>query len=125
MSVMLEALDGRDPLAFTAALGVLRVLESRDVPLRLSWDDRTATARLHGVGTVDDVVGELVAAFKGTGDALAVGLPAGLPPRKAGSKGPDPSHLDRSEFSRLCQEHPAAWVSALWTDLARHRPGTW
>lgn len=57
----LPALDGRTPLGFLAALGVLRLLidHTHHQP-RLSWSPRTGTAVLHDTHEdIDSLVDEL------------------------------------------------------------------
>ena len=66
MTVRLDGLDGSNPLAFLAALGTLRVLDTaaraRSEPLpRMAWEDRGRwRPLLHGPGTLDEVVEAVV-----------------------------------------------------------------
>lgn len=120
--VRLPALDGRQPLAFLAALGVLRLLDvHRGHDVRLSFSLTDAVAVLHGVDDLDAVVAELVAAVDSVPDAGALpGVPANFPPPGAA---PDRMRMSRSELRELVsslQENDAeqlAWVQALVTDL--------
>ncbi|GII96342.1 type I-G CRISPR-associated protein, Cas3-extension family [Sinosporangium siamense] len=125
-AVVLPALDGREPLGFLAALGVLRVLaDEGGVPARLSFSDRDATAVVHSdLADVDEIAGELrkVVASIGEG-AVLPGVGAGFPP--AAGVGQDPLRWPRETYRdhavRLRESHPRAaevWLPALTTDLA-------
>lgn len=84
MHLELPALDGRLPLGFLAACGVLRLLTedagSTGRAPRLSWDEHTATALLHGFDDLDELV-ELLhqMALDIDEDALLPGGPADFP----------------------------------------------
>lgn len=65
-TVTLNGLDGSNPLAFLAALGVLRVLDyrarehGRPIP-KLSWiDEGTWRPEIHGAPSLDTIIGELI-----------------------------------------------------------------
>lgn len=66
-SIVLTGLDGANPLAFLAALGVLRVLDYRarlnsQSPPRLSWvDEGCWRPVVHGVPTIEAIVSEIIA----------------------------------------------------------------
>jgi hypothetical protein len=66
ITVVLTGLDGANPLAFLAGLGVLRVLDHRARqhvrPLpRLSWlNEGCWRPVIHGVHNIDAVIGELL-----------------------------------------------------------------
>lgn len=118
----LPALDGRTPLGFLAALGVLRlVAEATGAPVTVSWSPRDCTAILGGTdGNVDDVVATLqgvVASIPERG--VLPGLPADFPPPGAA---PDRLRLLRRDYRAYAESltGPAAdsWLASLVTDLA-------
>lgn len=127
----LPALDGRLPLGFLAACGVLRLLDEAapagaPVP-RLSWDDRTGTARLHAATDLDgilDTLGKVAGAV--VEGALMPGGPSGFPSGRAPKEWPrgDPMRMPVSEFRgvlngwrRECgKSFVDAWVPAMVTD---------
>jgi CRISPR-associated endonuclease/helicase Cas3 len=119
--IELTALDGREPLGFLAALGVVRLLAEETVAdVRLHFSDRTATAVLTGpYRDIDAVVGALTQIAAG-GDALIPGATPGFP-QKAG-KGADPMRVSRRLFPELCgtirTSAESRWLSVLLTDLA-------
>ncbi|PZG39895.1 hypothetical protein C1I98_22990 [Spongiactinospora gelatinilytica] len=126
ITVELPALDGRQPLGFLAALGLLRVLaQERDIPARLSFSATSATALLHSPlespEQIAAVLAEVVAGIEAP--AVLPGVPAGFPP--TAGIGKDPLRWPREDY-RACAEqlketHPRAarlWLPCLTTDLA-------
>jgi len=124
----LPALDGRLPMAFLAALGLLRLLDDEapdsDRPLRLSWSPTDATAVLHdGPDSIDDLVARLASIVDGidTG-AVIPGISPDLPPP---GEAPDRLRLTRPEHRALAgrvweQDGEAGerWMASLVTDLS-------
>jgi hypothetical protein len=121
-------LDGRDPLGFLAALGVLRLLsEELSEEVRLSFSDRSATALLHGPVVSLDEVTDLLRTVAGRTPADGVCPDATVTfPLKAG-KGSDPMRVPRAELRALHRQFPGTverrWLSVLLTDLAVDKDG--
>ncbi|MEU9891476.1 hypothetical protein [Sphaerisporangium sp. NPDC051011] len=125
-TVELPALDGREPLGFLAALGVLRVLtEESGIPARLSFSDATACAYLHSpLQTIRDIaeaLAEVVRSIEETAVLPSIG--PGFPP--ASGIGKDPLRWPRQEYRQRASDirhtHPLAadrWLPSLTTDLA-------
>lgn len=125
-TVELPALDGREPLGFLAALGVLRVLtQESGIPARLSFSDTTACAHLHSpLQTTEDIaeaLAEVVNSIEET--AVLPGIGAGFPP--ASGLGKDPLRWPRQEYRQRAADirrtRPLAadrWLPCLTTDLA-------
>ncbi|WBB96015.1 hypothetical protein O7543_25300 [Solwaraspora sp. WMMA2080] len=130
--IELPALDGRDPLGFLAALGTLRLLADHHDPVTaLSFDDRTAVARLHSrrLTALDDLVSTIVGILDTIPpDGVIPGVPATFPASKVGVAA-DPMRVARDEFrtaaGTLTGGEPAAarWLAALVTDLAADAKG--
>lgn len=127
----LPALDGRTPLGFLAAIGVLHlVTEHTDHPARLAWSLRTGTAELHRAqATIDELVTDLTAIVTSIpGDGVLPGVDATFPPP---GEAPDRLRLPRpqfSEYAALISQRDGArgerWLSSLVTDLSvddKHR----
>jgi CRISPR-associated endonuclease/helicase Cas3 len=122
----LPALDGRDPLGFLAALGVLRLLAEETGDVQLSFSNETAVATLCGpYREHGEVVGVLARALGRTPeDGYLPGVAAGFPPRAG--KGADPVRVDPREDYRGFRDRvardggPAAapWLAVFATDLA-------
>jgi hypothetical protein len=124
----LPALDGRSPLGFLAALGVLRLVSNHGHPsARLAWSTRDCTAQLHGAHTqVSDLVAELeeiVAAIPEGG--VLPELPVNFPPL---GEAPDKLRLSRQALTAYdqalhaglegsCAAEAERWLCALVTDL--------
>ncbi|MEU7587082.1 hypothetical protein AB0A95_12340 [Micromonospora sp. NPDC049230] len=132
-SVELRALDGRDPLGFLAALGLLRLLtDEASLDVKLSFNDATAHAILHGpLASVDDIVEQLVAILESIpADGVLPNAPATFPEAKAGI-GTDPMRSPRGTYRTAYTaltgdgHQPALdrWLSALVTDLATDDKG--
>ena len=128
----LPALDGRDPLGFLAALGLLQLLTTHTTTdVRLSFDDTTAHATLHGPHhTCQQVADDLAAiAAAMTDDAVIPGLPAVFPLAKSGAKGSDPMRVARDEYPALhaqvgdLGDDAVQWLTYLVTDLGRDDKG--
>lgn len=122
-TVELPALDGRDPLGFLAAVGALSLLGSVDPSARLSFQEDTAVARIHGPWSeADEVVGALAEAFGAVRDAgeLIPGAGPSFPTPKKGSE-PDPVRVvphrlrDLAAGASPVRQH---WLGCLVTDLA-------
>jgi hypothetical protein len=126
----LPALDGRTPLGFLAALGILRLLDDAAAPgalqprPRLSWAPETCTAVLHGgPGTVDDLVRSLAKIVHAIpdGGVLPDTAPGFPPPGEA----PDRLRLPRDRHRELADklwrqdgERGERWMASLVTDLS-------
>jgi hypothetical protein len=122
----MPALDGRSPLGFLAALGLVRVLAlTKTTPLRLSFSRESAAAVLHSpLRSIDDVVGQLQALISGSPGAAVVGLDPRFP-FPAGQQGGDPMRQPRQDFRNLLDQVRAVddraeseWMPHLFTDLA-------
>ncbi|TCB89404.1 hypothetical protein E0H26_28075 [Micromonospora zingiberis] len=128
----LSALDGRDPLGFLAALGLLRLLATHTTAdVRLSFDDTTGQATLHGpYHTCRHVADDLAAiAATMTDDTVIPGLPAAFPLPKTGTKGSDPMRVARDDYPTLHDavtelgDDAVQWLSCLITDLGHDDRG--
>lgn len=121
----LPALDGRAPLGFLAALGVLRlVTEHGGYQARLAWSRQDCTAVLHDA---PPDLGALVACLTAVVDAIPddgvlPGLPVDFPPLKGAPARMRFSRPDLRAFltDTVRRGGTAAerWVSSLVTDLA-------
>ena len=116
-SVVLPALDGREPLGFLAGLGVARLLTGEGMPVRLAWDEVRAQPVLGGAESLDQILDALESTVLRGAGSLIPGLPLSWLP-KWSREGPDPGRATRTEFGQRLVDGPAAWASALWTDLA-------
>lgn len=126
----LPALDGRVPLGFLAALGVLRlVTEHCGHPARLAWSRQDCTAVLHDAQTdLDALVADLVAVCDGIpADGVLPGQPVDFPPLQGAPARMRFTRPDLREFIqdavRRGGEPAEAWVSSLVTDLAVNSSG--
>lgn len=122
----LPALDGRTPLGFLAALGVLRLVSehTRHTRAQLAWSRQDCTAVLHDAHTditalVDDLAG-IVAAIEP--DGVLPGMQADFPPP---GEAPDKLRLPRPAFreyaekvTRTAGTDGERWLSSLVTDLS-------
>lgn len=125
----LPALDGRNALGFLAACGTFRLLsEHADIDVRLSWDPRTAQARLHGVETIGDIVATLVGVVDSINEeSLLPNGPAGFPGDSSpeGWERGDPMRMPVGIFRQQVaewiteygDEFVNTWVPAMVTDL--------
>jgi hypothetical protein len=121
----LPALDGRTPLGFLAALGVLRLVNDHvGHPARLAWSTRGATAVLHDVeATIDELVDDLTAVVRTVPDGgVLPGLSPDFPPP---GEAPDKLRLHRPEFARYAAhvtdtdgDTGEQWLASLVTDLS-------
>lgn len=125
VTLALPALDGRSPLAFLAALGVLRlVVEELGRSARLAWSSGDCGAVL--VGAHDDLDG--LAADLGAvahaipEEAVLPGMWSRLPPP---GEAPDKVRLPRTELREYAEQvwrenGPAGerWLASLVTDLS-------
>ncbi|MFN8079717.1 MAG: hypothetical protein U0Q19_09130 [Kineosporiaceae bacterium] len=124
-ALSLPALDGRSPLGFLAALGVLRlVTEYTDHPARLAWSPMDGTAVLHDAQPdVDSLVADLTDIVRSIpDDGVLPGLSANFPPP---GEAPDKLRLPRAAFreyachvSTVDGEAVECWLSSLVTDLS-------
>lgn len=122
--VLLPAFDGRDPLDFLAAVGVLRLLSmTSDTDVRLSWDPAGARPRLSGTGSLEAIAASLASAFNGTTTSAPVpGLPAVFHVPTKGNAAAV-TDLTRAQYRAAIARatHAAdgdpAWFSSLITDL--------
>lgn len=140
--VELPALDGRDPLGFLAALGMLRLTTaSHDPDARLAFSSETGCAILHSsLASIDAIAGALAEVVSRTGDGRVLdAIAAGFPLRKASRAAcrdvsadvggeSDPMRVPREDFrSQLFADvetlgAPAVgWLAVLVTDLAVDR----
>lgn len=126
MSVLdLPALDGRTPLGFLSALGLVRLLDvfTDDSP-KVSWSRETFTAQLHTRrSSIDEVVGGLLGVL---GSIPPTGVlpaaPIDLPPPGAA---PDGLRLRPKELRDLAESYSndpdpliEEWLTSLVTDLS-------
>jgi hypothetical protein len=142
MMVELPALDGRDPLGFLAALGVLRLLaDEHDQQVQLSFSDTTGYAQLHSNhNTIEQLAGTLTAIAAAIPDDGALHgvdprFPFRPPPptRRRTAEGDrqpqpgdsaDPLRVPRARFRQLAERvevldpRATSWLSCLVTDLA-------
>ena len=122
---VLPALDGRDPLGFLAAVGALSVLSSVDPSTRLSFQEDTALAVIHGRWEgLDDLAAELTAVFERVRAAgeLIPGAGTAFPPPKLGSE-PDPLRVVPERLGEVVaaadgNDTRIGWLGCLVTDLA-------
>ncbi|MER7006304.1 hypothetical protein ABT297_25120 [Dactylosporangium sp. NPDC000555] len=129
----LPALDGRDPLGFLAALGLMRLVTHHlDTDARLSFDDRTAEAVLHSRYHTCDELADNLTTLVATmpADAAIPGLPATYPPAKIGTSGSDPVRVPRQRYPELVAAVRAAgddeavhWLAATASDLGQDPQG--
>lgn len=121
----LPALDGRSPLGFLAALGVLQlVTQHTGHPARLAWSPSSGTAQLHGAHTdVDDLVAELTGIVRSIPDGgVLPGVDPSFPPP---GEAPDRLRLTRPLLAEYAahvatRDGDAAerWLASLVTDLS-------
>jgi hypothetical protein len=126
----LPALDGRTPLGFLAALGVLRlVTEHTPHPGRLAWTPQDATAVLHDAHPdVDALAADLTGIVQripegGVLPAISTGFP---PPGEA----PDKLRLTRPALTAYASQvadvngtNGERWLGSLITDLSVGKDG--
>ena len=130
-AVDIPALDGRSPLGFLAALGLLHVLTGADAgPLRLSFSETSAAAVVHScLASGDEIAAKLEAVTAAAVDGAAiVGVDARFP-LQAGKKA-DPMRRLRDGYRELDADvrriDPYAadrWLPHLLTDLAIDQQG--
>ena len=121
----LPALDGRTPLGFLAALGVLRLItDHTSHPATLAWSRTTGTAELHDAQTdIDQLVADLTAIVDSIPDGgVLAGLDASFPPP---GEAPDRLRLTRPRFAEYATmisdrdgEAAERWLASLVTDLS-------
>ena len=122
--VALPALDGRDHLAFLAALGTTRLIPGA----RLSFDTDTYTAVIHSQhSTLHEVIGAVRAVVTGMDDDVLIpGVPSGFP-EPSRRTGGDPMRVERSQFPQFARKHDdpskTEWIASLVTDLATDEKG--
>jgi hypothetical protein len=129
--VEMPALDGRSPLGFLAALGLLNVLSEADEgTARLSFSQSNATAVIHSALASLDGVAALLESITAAAekDAAIAGVNAGFPQRAG--RNADPMRSPRegyrkfAEEIRLLDERAADhWLPCLLTDLAIDQKG--
>lgn len=121
----LPALDGRSPLAFLAALGVLRlVVEELGHQAKLAWSPGDCTAVLVGAhDSLDDLATDLNAVV----EAIPAGsvLPGMWPQLPPPGEAPDKVRLPRPELRRYAEQvwresgaPGERWLASLVTDLS-------
>ncbi|MFI7610677.1 hypothetical protein ACIBP6_05490 [Nonomuraea terrae] len=137
-TVELPALDGRDPLGFLAALGLLRVLRE---DARLSFSDTTGCAQIHSAftntdgiaGALTDIVADIEedAALPGVGPKFPLRpVPASRARGAEKADESDPMRVPRPAYGEHLYDRVEAlgdgaveWLSYLVTDLAVDRAG--
>ncbi len=129
-SLPLPALDGRSPLGFLAALGILRLISEHGHPdARLSWSPTDCTAQLHRAhGSVNALAAglrEIVDSIPDRG--VLPDAPTDFPPP---GEAPDRLRLPRPQLRNYLEElpdqHPSSienWLSSLVTDLSLDEKG--
>jgi CRISPR-associated endonuclease/helicase Cas3 len=129
--VELPALDGRDPLGFLAALGLVRILtETAGVPARLAFSPDSGCAvlwsELTTTGEISEILTRVVKEIP-PGAVLPLAGPGFPPPSGTGK---DPLRPSRSgyrtmtaSFNETDLEVISAWLPCLVTDLAADRQG--
>jgi hypothetical protein len=131
-AVEMPALDGRGPLGFLAALGLLNVVsDAGEETVRLSFSRSNATAIIHShLASLDEVVAllEAVTAAAGKDAAAIAGVNAGFPLRAG--RNADPMRRPREgyrefagEIRRVDERAAERWLPCLLTDLAVDRQG--
>ncbi|GIJ49420.1 hypothetical protein Val02_63060 [Virgisporangium aliadipatigenens] len=121
----LPALDGRTPLGFLAALGILRlVTENRHPDAHLRWSPADCTAVLcNAQDNIDDLVADLNTVVEAIpADGVLPAMPIDLPPPGAA---PDKMRLPRPELTALAArvwadagEAGERWMASMVTDLS-------
>lgn len=117
-TVELPALDGRKPLGFLAALGVVALIPEA----RLSFHTETATATLHShlpdCDTIAEALADIVAGIPD--NATLPDTPSAFPIYRTGTKGSDPMRMPRNQYRAYATQHPDThtWLAATVTDLA-------
>lgn len=126
----LPALDGRKPLGFLAALGVLRLLTvHQGGSPRLSWAPDTATALLESPhASIDSVVEALTEIVRSIPEGgVLPGVPMDLPPLKGAQARMRLSQPELHGLARgwLSEPDPEAeaWLASLVTDLSLDKGG--
>ena len=118
-ALSLPALDGRSPLGFLAALGVLRlVTEYTDHPARLAWSPMDGTAVLHDAQPdVDSLVADLTDIVRSIpDDGVLPGASHGRRGRRRFSSVSLAQHLKRAQR----HEHDeSAEQKACWNIMRR------
>ena len=141
-TVTLPALDGRDPLGFLAALGVLHIITGlHPASTKLAFSDETGAAVLHSPLADTDAIaaalGEAVArigegcVIDGAGPQFPLRKPNRKQARETGANQKDPMRVPRSEFrdglhakvADLASATALDWLSVLVTDLAINKEG--
>jgi hypothetical protein len=130
-TIEMPALDGRSPLGFLAALGLLNVLSDAGAdPLRLSFSQSNAAAVIHSpLASLDEVVALLAGVTAAAGeDAAIAGVNTGFPLRAG--RNADPMRRPREDYRKLAEELRSVderavdhWLPCLLTDLAVDRQG--
>lgn len=130
-TVELPALDGREPLGFLAALGLLQILTSEcRLPARLAFSDATGCAQLtsplQGTSSIAETVTGIIENIPA--GAVLPGAGPGFPPPSASGK--DPLRQERPDFRTMASQArardprtAALWLPALVTDLALDNTG--
>jgi hypothetical protein len=128
--LLLPALDGRTPLGFLAAIGVLRlVTDHTSHPARLAWAPEDATAVLHDAQPdIDTLVADLTDIVRSIPDGgVLPETSAGFPPP---GEAPDKLRLTRPALAEYAThvanvDGPAGerWLSSLVTDLSVDKDG--
>jgi hypothetical protein len=127
--VELPALDGRNPLGFLAALGLLRILDTVGVRPLFSLSRESAAACLRSpLASADEIGGKLQNLVSQSPDAAVIGLDPRFP--LPAGRGGDPMRRRREEFRefledvRLIDERAATdWMPCLFTDMALDSQG--
>lgn len=124
--VEMPALDGRSPLGFLAAMGLLRTLDAAGMsPLKVAFSRESAAAELHSpLTSIEEVAEKIHDVVAANSDAAVAGLDPRFP-IAAGQRGGDPMRRPRGAFRKFVNNvrtiDPRAaseWMPCLFTDLA-------
>ncbi|MBB5998733.1 type I-G CRISPR-associated helicase/endonuclease Cas3g [Streptomonospora salina] len=138
-TVTLPALDGRDPLGFLAALGLLRLLtDHTDQTAALAFDPATATAHLTSpLPSLEAIAQQLHTLVTELGvDRLLPDAPPHWPPQQASDSAADPLRVPHDRVPAFIEDALAMadatveqaavrrWLPTILTELASdtHRP---
>lgn len=130
-AVEIPALDGRTPVGFLAALGLLEILGGTErEPVRLSFSDASGAAVVHSdLTSADEIAAKLEDLVAATDDdAAIVGIDKHFPPEAGIGSDPLRRSRDRyrelvAEIGRIDRRAAELWLPHLITDLAVDQQG--